>query len=666
MKTKFSLSRKKYSKFLQSLSDKLTSIKIPAKAVILIIGMLSTVWFLIRVIPKPSRAEYPCMKAAYPLMTSFVVYLIGLGGALAAFKKSQTSFINAKYFVSILLFLTALCFAIIALNSNSIPVYANSKSILAPNLPIGVAKGIYPGRVVWIWNPKSTNENCTNQFGDGWFMDKNTDLNAVTKMVDESIMKLTEKSTLKESWDALFRYFNENNGKGNFGYKDGEKIFIRTNQVSASDNTVDTDYSVKNTSRYGMAETSPQVVLAVLRQLVNECGIKQEAISIGDPMKHMYKHFFEMLYKEFPNVTYLDYRGTLGRTKPASGATPSIQYSDKGTILKSGGTTGTPITNDYFPTVITNADYMIAIPALKAHARAGVTLFGKIHFGSNLRGSASHLHGGLVAPNNTATKPDTLRRGYKSYRIQVDLMGHKDLGGKTVLFLLDGLWAGSEANDPPRKFRMTPFNNDWTSSILVSQDQVALESVGYDFLKTEFTSDNPFGSYPQIPASDSHILQAADSTYWPVNFKYDPENDGIPIKSLGVCEHWNNAIDKMYSRNLKTGKGIELVYLDKSTTSISSNYSEIPAEFKLEQNYPNPFNPATKITYKLVKSGNVSLIVYDVNGNEVEILTNEYLHAGRYENVWNAAKKNNAAAGVYFAKLRTKEFSQTIKMLLLK
>jgi len=164
--------------------------------------------------------------------------------------------------------------------------------------------------------------------------------------------------------------------------------------------------------------------------------------------------------------------------------------------------------------VITEASYLITIPAMKAHARAGVTLAGKLHFGSNLRGSATHLHGGLIAPNKVSDTT-TMRRGYGLYRVQVDLMGHKDLGEKSVLFLVDALWSGSEANDPPRKFSMSPFNNDWTSSVIVSQDQVALESVCFDFLKAEFTSTNPFGSYPQVVGADDHLLQAADSSYWP-------------------------------------------------------------------------------------------------------------------------------------------------------
>ena len=155
--------------------------------------------------------------------------------------------------------------------------------------------------------------------------------------------------------------------------------------------------------------------------------------------------------------------------------------SDRGNILKTGGTTGDAVVSDYFPTQITEADYMIIIPAMKAHARAGVTLNAKIHFGSILRENAAHLHGGLVAPNKESNDP--MRTDYGMYRVQVDLMGNKYLGGNAVLFIVDALWAGSEANDPPRKFQMTPFNNDWTSSVFMSQESSSARKRLFRFLK---------------------------------------------------------------------------------------------------------------------------------------------------------------------------------------
>jgi len=59
---------------------------------------------------------------------------------------------------------------------------------------------------------------------------------------------------------------------------------------------------------------------------------------------------------------------------------------------------------------------------------------------------------------------------------------------------------------------------------------------------------------------DDYLHQSADSGNWPKGIVYAPNGDGIAIKkSLGVHEHWNNPADKLYSKNLGTGEGIELV-----------------------------------------------------------------------------------------------------------
>ena len=265
-----------------------------------------------------------------------------------------------------------------------------------------------------------------------------------------------------------------------------------------------------------------------------------------------------------------------------------------------------------------------------------------------------------------------MRTDYGQYRVQVDLMGDKYLGGNTILFLVDGLWGSSEANDPPRKFQMSPFNNDWTSSIFMSQDQVALESVCFDFLKAEYTADRkPFyGDYPQMAACDDYINQAADSSYWPKGFKYDPENDVTSISSLGCCEHWNNQEDKQYSRNLNSGDGIELVFINNNATDVKEVDSNLPTKLALLQNYPNPFNPTTNIKYSIPASLNPSkgetltqLKIYDILGREVIRLVNETKQPGEYEVEFNAS---NLASGVYLYRLDVGNQHITKKIMLLK
>ncbi len=89
----------------------------------------------------------------------------------------------------------------------------------------------------------------------------------------------------------------------------------------------------------------------------------------------------------------------------------------------------------------------------------------------------------------------------------------------------------------------------------------------------------------------------------------------------------------------------------------------LPEIFVLSQNYPNPFNPSTTIKYSIPASNFVTLKVYDVLGNEVSNLVNEYKNAGSYEVNFDGSQ---LSSGTYFYKLESGAFSQTKKLQLLK
>jgi hypothetical protein len=88
-----------------------------------------------------------------------------------------------------------------------------------------------------------------------------------------------------------------------------------------------------------------------------------------------------------------------------------------------------------------------------------------------------------------------------------------------------------------------------------------------------------------------------------------------------------------------------------------------PKEFTLYQNYPNPFNPSTRIIWRSPVSGWQTLKVFDILGNEIIVLVNEYRPAGDYEVEFDAAK---ISSGVYFYQLKAGDFVQTKKMILLR
>jgi len=98
-------------------------------------------------------------------------------------------------------------------------------------------------------------------------------------------------------------------------------------------------------------------------------------------------------------------------------------------------------------------------------------------------------------------------------------------------------------------------------------------------------------------------------------------------------------------------------------TFVNNSVSEIPKSFVLHQNYPNPFNPSTIISYELHNTENVSLKIFDIRGNEVSVLVNYKQNAGKYNIKFNG---ENFSSGIYFYKLKTKNFSETRKMILTK
>jgi hypothetical protein len=92
-------------------------------------------------------------------------------------------------------------------------------------------------------------------------------------------------------------------------------------------------------------------------------------------------------------------------------------------------------------------------------------------------------------------------------------------------------------------------------------------------------------------------------------------------------------------------------------------------EYSLEQNYPNPFNPSTKISWQSPVSGWQTLKVYDVLGNEVATLLDEYRKAGRYEIEFNTVETRRGVSlpsGLYLYRLQIGDYTQTKKMVLTK
>ena len=86
--------------------EAMKKMKLPPMLVFLILGIISTIWFLIRVIPKPSRAAYPCMRVAAPIMSGFVLYLLSLGGITLIFRNTRRGLYKVRFISVFLLIFT--------------------------------------------------------------------------------------------------------------------------------------------------------------------------------------------------------------------------------------------------------------------------------------------------------------------------------------------------------------------------------------------------------------------------------------------------------------------------------------------------------------------------------------------------------------------------------
>jgi gluconolactonase len=501
-----------------------------------IAGLVSLIWFLIRVLPKPSRAMYPCQRVAFPLASGFIVWVLGLVGSGAALKKAKLNFARRRYILGLI------CVAV-SVGAIWLAFAATGEKILLAeaqpaNQPIGEAKGIHPGRVVWVHDPDATDWKGR---GDGHpWESSNTSQARVSQMMSGAIQELAGEAGDAAAWDRLFRYHNKTRGKGNAGYKPGEKIVIKVNFVGfiwTHGGVKAENYNLESKRDY--MNTSPRMLIALLRQLVNTVGVKEADIGIADSLAYFANEYYNIFHKEFPNVRYLDYTGKLGRIQMKQSSVP-FHWSCNPKGYK----------QDYVPVSFAEADYLVNFANLKAHTGAGVTLCAKNHYGSLIRWPAQKGYYNM--------HPSAFSQKVGVYRNLVDMMGHSHIGGKTVLYLIDGLYCGIHPIDMdrgPRRWKSYPFNGDWTSSLLASQDPVAIDSVGFDFLYAEYEDPS------RRSGVDDYLSEAALANKPPSGTFYDPDHSGNVkrLASLGVHEHWNNPKDKQYSRNLGRALGIELV-----------------------------------------------------------------------------------------------------------
>ena len=222
------------------------------------------------------------------------------------------------------------------------------------------------------------------------------------------------------------------------------------------------------------ANTTPQVVVALVESLI-DAGVNPQDITVVEPTAWLPDGIYATLRRHYRLIGMIDATGAEGYGKVAYRRGPHH--------------------NCKMESATAGADYIINVPVLRAATLPSANL-------------ARAVHGGIHAP-------------------------YEDLEGRCLLTVVDAIYSSLEANAKPRiLWRDEPFNNQWPSSLLFSQDSVAADAVAADLLATQGL---------QVEGAEERLGTAA---------RY----------GFGTAEHWQANHDPLYSRNLGSPLGIELIY----------------------------------------------------------------------------------------------------------
>jgi uncharacterized protein (DUF362 family) len=664
------------------------------KIIFFLSGLASLIWFLIRVIPKPSRAAYPCQRVAFPVATAFLIWLFGIITSSFIYVKAKMSWRNSRYAVAGLLCLLAIfVFLFTTTPFRYTPamavVYDIKTSLLGSSIPplrsfqITDSTAVEPSSLVGA--VKSSEAYA-----------EDIDFDEILSMVSEAIDKAGGLESV---------------------VSDGDTVILKPNLISFKDFSASED--TLNPEVNGIA-TDYRVIQAVVNAVreVNPTGkiFLMEGSGVGITAVNM-------SIVNWDQVTGIDSLMYLEDICGDWWDTTSVYL--QGVSLPPGKALYYGAGNRYWLNKLYyEADVLISLPVLKNHQCTGAT------------GAVKNVGIGATPPTIYGLGPQypypyersqRIDHGnYMSQRTNLNNWIHDFYMCRPVDFvIMDGL-QGIQ-NGPLCHVYLngtTEISEDQMNMrlILASSDPIAIDAVG-----ALLAGHDPL-LMPHLVTLHNDSLGCCDPRFIRINGikvgdekqDYEIADSGVhskytdfdgPTFSIETCYvldnelHFNLTVDEDVTKVEVTIDGLYLdqiivenfedCYFDLDTLEVNENTeivvyaydrylnydskyanlstsiqddtgsgtSKIPNGFVLHHNYPNPFNPQTTIRYALPEDALVSVSVYSVVGRKIETLVNERQTAGYHECVWN---RKDAPSGIYFYRLQAGDFVETRKMVLIK
>lgn len=428
-----------------------------ARICLLIVGVLSLAWFLFRSGPKPSRATYPCQRAALSMTH------VALGaGALALTDPFWHRFgwrirrsTQVRLLVTVLVIAGAGFFGSRIwsrvsddLSNRRLDASWERRIVAMAGAPLALTSSVLgssslenPHRVAYVHDSDATDWD----YASGRYWD-HVDQTVVDGMFLKAMQMLTGSSTYAEAWSQLLP-----------SYQPGQTIVIRVNFNNAfayndNDNTLDSNV---------------QVVNAIVESLL-EFGFPLGDISILETSRYVPLHFVNML--SHPVIVY-DHHGH-------SATGNLVATFDSGDPSAAVDFTGAYPGPHKITDVLVDADYLVNVPIFQRHGGTGISLAMKNHLGTI---------DGLFYGSHSIHSYIYLGASYYAGSVNhpvVDINANEHIRDKAVLVVGDGLY-GDWPNNNGVPHSWSSFGGDSPNAIFLGVDPVATDSVMYDFLRRE-------------------------------------------------------------------------------------------------------------------------------------------------------------------------------------